>query len=199
MSWKHQSRAVCVLGACCKDFAWFSPTPETLRFRLRPRRPSMLRVKPGTCFDKILQNSQRSDQKFVRICAPLSRCYHQGGMQRRLSARSSGVVESSRSGGGSDSELNHVTRTVPPKSENNPERFVSRVSRLGCLLPHDFACLLVFSESEKDRPTKALIARPLSEFDLANHYWLNPMATSHLSGGQSLIPTTPANRLSLAF
>src|SRR6202030_3849068 len=53
---------------------------------------------------------------------PLSRCYHQGGMQRRLSARSSGVVESSRSGGGSDSELNHVTRMVPPKSENNPER-----------------------------------------------------------------------------
>src|ERR1700676_3593964 len=39
----------------------------------------------------------------------LSTCYHQGGMQRRLSARSSSVVESCRSGGGSDSELNHVS------------------------------------------------------------------------------------------
>ena len=111
-----------------------------------------------------------------------NKCYHQGGMQRRLSARSSRVVESSRSGGGSDSELNHVTRTVPPKSEKQSwNDSVSQV--LGCLLPHDFARLLVFPESEKDRLTKAVITSPLSEFDLANHYRLNPMATSHLSGG----------------
>ncbi len=32
MSWKHQSRAVCVLEACCKDFAWFSRRWEALRF-----------------------------------------------------------------------------------------------------------------------------------------------------------------------
>src|SRR5271165_1675819 len=55
--------------------------------------------------------------------------------------------------------------------------------RLGCLIPHDFARLLVFSKSQKDRLTKAVIAPPLSEFDLANHYRLNPVATSHLSGG----------------
>ena len=71
---------------------------------------------------KSFPSPQRCNQKSVFLGAPLSRCYHQGGMQRRLSARSSGVVESSRSGGGSDSELNHVTRVTPPKSENNPER-----------------------------------------------------------------------------
>src|SRR6266478_393974 len=104
-------------------------------------------------------------------------------MQRRLSARSSGVVESSRSGGGSDSELNHVTRTVPPKVKTIRNDFVSQVSGLGCLLPHDFARLLVFSESKKDRLTKPIITSPLSEFDLANHYRLNPVATSHLTAG----------------
>src|ERR1700757_2176037 len=34
-------------------------------------------------------------KKSVFLGALLSRCYHQGGMQRRLSARSSGAVESS--------------------------------------------------------------------------------------------------------
>src|SRR5580693_1840150 len=62
----------------------------------------------GTRFEENLPSPQRCNQKSVFFGAPLSRCYHQGGMQRRLSARSSGVVESSRSGGGSDSELNHV-------------------------------------------------------------------------------------------
>jgi hypothetical protein len=62
----------------------------------------------GTRFEEILPSAERCDQKSVFLGAPLSRCYHEGGMQRRLSARSSGVVESSRSGGGSDSELNHV-------------------------------------------------------------------------------------------
>src|SRR5271165_1671272 len=143
----------------------------------------MQREKRGTRSEEILPSPERCNQKSVFLGAPLSRCYHQGGMQRRLSARASGVVESSRSGGGSDSELNHVTRTVPPKSETIRNDFVSQVSRLCCLLSHDFARLLVFSESEKDRLTKAVIARPLSEFDLENHYRLHPMATSHLSGG----------------
>ena len=87
-----------------------------------------------------------------------------------------------RSGRGSDSELNHVTRTVPPKSETIRNDFVSQVSRLGCLLPHNFARLLVFSESEKDRLTEAVIARPLREFDLANHRRSDPMATFHFGG-----------------
>src|SRR5271165_1240992 len=62
----------------------------------------------GTRSEEILPSPERCNQKSVFLGAPLSRCYHQGGMQRRLSARSSGVVESSRSGGGSDSKLNHV-------------------------------------------------------------------------------------------
>jgi hypothetical protein len=76
-----------------------------------------------------------------------------------------------------------VTQTVPPKVKTIRNDFISQVSRLRSFLAHDFARLIVFPESEKDRLTKAIIARPFSEFDLANHYRLNPMATSHLSGG----------------
>jgi len=72
---------------------------------------------------KSFPSPQRCNQKSVFLGAALSRCHHQGGMQRRLSARPSGVVESFRSGGGSDSELNNVTRTLTPKSKNIPERF----------------------------------------------------------------------------
>src|ERR1700732_657441 len=72
---------------------------------IRCRRRSV-----GTRSEEILPSPERCNQKSVFLGAPLSRCYHQGGMQRRLSARASGVVESSRSGGGSDCELNHVTR-----------------------------------------------------------------------------------------
>ena len=57
---------------------------------------------------KSFPSPQRCNQKSLFLGAALSRCHHQGGMQRRLSARSSGVVESFRSGGGSDSELSHV-------------------------------------------------------------------------------------------
>ena len=86
---------------------------------------------------KSFPSPQRCNQKSVFLGAALSRCHHQGGMQRRLSARSSSVVESCRSGGGSDSELNHVTRTVPPKVKTIRNDFVSQVSSLGCLLPHE--------------------------------------------------------------
>jgi hypothetical protein len=41
----------------------------------------------------------------VFLRPPIPGCDYQGRMQTRLSARSSGVVESSRSGGGSDSEF----------------------------------------------------------------------------------------------
>ncbi len=55
--------------------------------------------------------------------------------------------------------------------------------KLVCGLPNYFARLLVFPESEKDRLTKAIITNPLSGFHLANQCRINPMATSHLSGG----------------
>ena len=51
------------------------------------------------------------------------------------------------------------------------------------MLPDHFGRVLVFPESEKDRLTKAIIPGPFGEFDLADHNRLNPMATSHLSGG----------------
>jgi len=44
--------------------------------------------------------------------SPLPGCNHQGRMQKRLSARSSGVVESPRSGGRPDSELKSVTLEI---------------------------------------------------------------------------------------
>ena len=66
----------------------------------------------GTRFDEILPDSERGDQKSVLLGSPISRCDHQGRMQNRLSARSSGTLESSRSSGGSDSELSHV-RSIP--------------------------------------------------------------------------------------
>ena len=72
--------------------------------------------------EEILPSPERCNQKSVFLGAPLSRCYHQGGMQRRLSARSSGVVESSRSGGGSDSELNHVSEVMATVSYTESRR-----------------------------------------------------------------------------
>jgi hypothetical protein len=60
---------------------------------------------PGTCFDKILPDSDRRDQESVFFGSPLPGRYHQGRMQIRLSARPSGTLESVGSSRGSDSEL----------------------------------------------------------------------------------------------
>jgi ribosomal-protein-serine acetyltransferase len=48
----------------------------------------------------------------VLIGTPISGCNLKGGMQKRLSSRSSGIVESVGSGGGSDSELSPVTPEI---------------------------------------------------------------------------------------
>ena len=66
----------------------------------------------GTCFDEISSDSERGDQKPVFIGTPVPGRHHQGRMQTRLSARSSGFVESVGSGGGSDSELSPVTPEI---------------------------------------------------------------------------------------
>jgi hypothetical protein len=59
----------------------------------------------GTRFAEILADSERGDQKSVFVGSPISRRDDQGRMQKRLSSRSSGTLESVGSGGGSDSEL----------------------------------------------------------------------------------------------
>jgi hypothetical protein len=59
----------------------------------------------GTCFDEILPDSKRGHKEFVLLGPPLSGRHRQTRMQTRLSARSSGFVESVGSSGGSDSEL----------------------------------------------------------------------------------------------
>ena len=64
----------------------------------------------GTCLGENAQDSKRSDQNFVLLGTPLPRRHHQGGMQKRLSPRSSGFVESVGSGRRSDSELSMCGR-----------------------------------------------------------------------------------------
>jgi hypothetical protein len=81
------------------------PIPTPLENIRRGRRD------PGTCFDKILPDSERRDQEFVLLGTPLPGRDHQGRMQKRLSARPSGTLESVGSSRGSDSELSHV-RTI---------------------------------------------------------------------------------------
>src|SRR5271166_6456682 len=60
---------------------------------------------------------------------------------------------------------------------------------LACLLPNDFARILVFPNSEKDWMPKVIISDPLCEFDLADHRRFNPMTTLHFGSGQPMIPT----------
>jgi hypothetical protein len=62
------------------------------------------------------------------------------------------------------------------------------------LLPHHFPRTLIFSDPKKDRLAEAVIPRPRRELYLANHHRLDPVAPSHFSGGQSLVPPTPASR-----
>ena len=62
-----------------------SPGPEDIRCRGRSL---------GTCFDQIPAPPERSDQKSVLLSPPISGRHRQTRMQKRLSARSSGVLES---------------------------------------------------------------------------------------------------------
>ena len=66
----------------------------------------------GACFDEISSDLERGDQKPVFIGTPVPGRHHKGGVQTRLSARSSGFVESVGWGGGSDSELSPVTPEI---------------------------------------------------------------------------------------
>src|ERR1700726_1764414 len=71
MSWKHQSRAVCVLGACCKDSAWFSRRWEALRFLRLLRRHSMQREKR---WNTLLRKSFRLRNDAIKsLCSSVRR------------------------------------------------------------------------------------------------------------------------------
>ena len=54
-----------------------------------------------------------------------------------------------------------------------------------------FICILVFPDSKKHWLAETVIPRPFREFYLADHHRLNPVATLHFDGSQSLVPTTP--------
>jgi hypothetical protein len=65
----------------------------------------------GETLERALRNlpsPKRCDENSLFLSPSLSRRYNQGGMQTRLSPSLAGVVESPRSGGGSDSKLSHV-------------------------------------------------------------------------------------------
>ena len=50
-------------------------------------------------------------------------------------------------------------------------------------LPNKLAGVLVLPDPEKHRLTKAVIARPLREFDLAEHFRLHPTTKFHVGSG----------------
>jgi len=54
---------------------------------------------------------------------------------------------------------------------------------LTCPLPNNLAGVLVLPDPEKHRLTKSVIACPLCEFDLAEHFRLHPMTTFHVGSG----------------
>jgi hypothetical protein len=91
---------------------------HSCRFRIKSSLFAKQRI--GTvarrCFDQISPDSERCHQKSLLRSAAFSRRDPERGLQTRLSARSSGSVESPRSGGGSNSELSHVR----PRKGNQP-------------------------------------------------------------------------------
>jgi hypothetical protein len=61
--------------------------------------------------------------------------------------------------------------------------FSLKESYLTRLFPNNLARALVFPDTEKHRLTKAVVARPLCEFDLADHFRLHPTTTFHVGSG----------------
>jgi hypothetical protein len=53
--------------------------------------------------------------------------------------------------------------------------------------------IFVCPDSEKNRVTKTIVSRPLSEFHLADDYRFNPFAPLHFGSSQTLIPTAPTS------
>ena len=75
----------------------------------------------GEILEHALMKSLRIRNEAIKsLCSSLGRFrqrHHQGRMQKRLSARSSGPLESFGAGGGSHSELSHL-RTDEPRRRN---------------------------------------------------------------------------------
>jgi hypothetical protein len=137
-------------------------------FRVRKRRDSAtgsedLRRRGrslGTRFDEIISDSERGNQKSLFLGPPISGCGHQGRMQKRLSARSSSIVESLGSGGRFDSGLSRcaggplhrksfddisVSNRVRPLGGRKPEVGVKERKKLRIRL--SYACIQLTSRS----------------------------------------------------
>jgi hypothetical protein len=71
-----------------------------------------------------------------------------------------------------------------PVSPTAAEAVKARMRCLTCLLPDDLARALVFSETVKHRLAQSIIARPLCEFDLADHFRPHPMAPFHVGSSR---------------
>jgi hypothetical protein len=104
-NWKRQSSADCVPGRPSSGYEPFSRILAKARFRTGPEDIRCRGRNPGTRFEKIPAPPERGDQEPVFFGSPLPGRHDQGRMQKRLSSRSSGIVESVGSGRGPDSEL----------------------------------------------------------------------------------------------
>jgi hypothetical protein len=60
---------------------------------------------------------------------------------------------------------------------------------LVCLLPHHLNRILIFPDSKEDRLSESIIPSPFRKSYLAHHHRLDPVATSHFNGGETLVPT----------
>jgi hypothetical protein len=65
---------------------------------------------------------------------------------------------------------------------------------LVCLLSDHSLRILVLRDSKKNRLAKTVISCPLREFYLADHHWLDPVASLHLGSTQPTVPFTPTSR-----
>ena len=62
-----------------------------------------------------------------------------------------------------------------------------------CLLANNVERPFVAAQSKKNGMSHFALARPFREFYLADHHWLDPVATLHFGRTQSLIPSVSSH------
>jgi hypothetical protein len=75
------------------------------------------------------------------------------------------------------------------KPSSHPDHSNGRFAILQSLFAHYILGLFVGPQSEEDRLTELIVARPLRELDLGDQYRFDPMATLHNGGRDALAPS----------
>ena len=60
------------------------------------------------------------------------------------------------------------------------------------LFTNDARCLSIRAQSQEDRLTKLIVARPLSKLGLGDQDRFDPVATFHYCRGDTLAPSVPS-------